>query len=80
MNIEQLILTAIITTYHTSDDPDVLIINQQPYFIDYIDLLILLIWLTESHAQELYWKKIGRGNVSTQVHLYKSFDKYPQYK
>lgn len=45
-----------------------------------IDLLVILIGRTQSHQQEIYFKKVGKGNVKTQIYSSKSFDQYPRIK
>lgn len=41
---------------------------------------MILIGRTLIHNQEIFYKKIGRGNIKTQLYSSKSFDHYPQCK
>lgn len=82
--------TVNITTKQARDDADVLIIetaieeskHQRTAVIvgEDIDLLVILIGRTQSYDREIFFKKIGKGNVKTQIYSCKSFDKYPQTK
>lgn len=82
--------TVNITSKQATDDADVLIINtaialseQQNTVViigEDIDLLVILIGRTQSHQQEIYFKKVGKGNVKTQIYSSKSFDQYPRIK
>lgn len=79
-----------ITTKQARDDADVLIIEtaidesklQKTTVItgEDIDLLVILIGITLSHQQEIFFKKVGKGNVKTEIYSSKSFDKYPHSK
>lgn len=62
-----------ITTKQARDDADVLV---EESIID-IDLLVILIGRTQLHQEDIFFKKVGKGNVITQIYSSKSFDKYP---
>ena len=79
-----------ITTKQARDDADVLIVEtaideskrQKTAVIigEDIDLLVILIGRTISHQHEIFFKKVGKGNVKTEIYSSKSFDKYPRSK
>ena len=76
-----------ITTKQAKDDADVLIIEtaieeskpERTAVIvgEDIDLLVILIGRTQLHQEEIFFNKVGKGNVKTQIYSSKSFDKYP---
>lgn len=45
-----------------------------------IDLLVILIGRTLFYDQEIFFRKVGKGNVKTEIYSSKSFDKYPNSK
>ncbi|GFY63434.1 uncharacterized protein TNIN_241291 [Trichonephila inaurata madagascariensis] len=79
-----------ITTKQARDDADVLIVETAIEESEHhrtavivgedIDLLVILIGRTQTHQEEVFFKKVGKGNVKTQIYSSKSFDKYPHCK
>lgn len=79
-----------ITTKQARDDADVLIVetaieeskSEKTAVIigQDIDLLVILIGRTLSYEQEIFLKKVGKGNVKTEIYSTKSFDNYPHSK
>ncbi|GFW68426.1 uncharacterized protein TNCV_3299681 [Trichonephila clavipes] len=75
-----------ITTKQARDDVDVFIVETAikelehhvtAVIVEDIDLLVILLGRTQTHQEEVFFKKIGKGNVKTQIYSSKSFDKYP---
>ncbi|GFU62974.1 hypothetical protein TNCV_28911 [Trichonephila clavipes] len=77
-----------ITTKQARDDAYVLIVEtaieesehrRTAVIVEYIDLLVILIRRIQTHQEEVLFKKVGKGNVKTQIYTSKSFDKYPHW-
>lgn len=79
-----------ITAKQARDDADVLIIETAIEESKHgktavivgedIDLLVILIGRTLFYDQEIFFRKVGKGNVKTEIYSSKSFDKYPNSK
>lgn len=78
-----------ITTKQAIGDADVLIIetaieksekNTAVVVGEDIDLLVILIGPTQSNHREIFFKKIGKGNVETRLYSSNSFNKYSHCK
>ncbi|GFS30659.1 uncharacterized protein TNIN_160231 [Trichonephila inaurata madagascariensis] len=87
--LQQKYLTDIIITTKVKDDADVLFVetaieesehHKTAIIVEDIDLLVIVIGRTQSHQEEVFYKKVGKGNVKTQIYSSKSFDKYPHGK
>ncbi|GFT36994.1 uncharacterized protein TNCV_175211 [Trichonephila clavipes] len=76
-----------ITTKQAKDDANVIIVETAIEELGHhmtavivgedIDLLVILLGRTQTHQEEVFFKKVGKENVKTQILSSKSFDKYP---
>ncbi|GBP43082.1 hypothetical protein EVAR_96344_1 [Eumeta japonica] len=79
-----------IKTKQVTNDADVLIIetaieeskhgNTAVIMGEDIDLPVIVIVPTLSHREEIFFKKVGKRNVKTEIYSSKSFNKYPSLK
>ncbi|GFS56390.1 uncharacterized protein TNCV_4388621 [Trichonephila clavipes] len=78
-----------IKTKQARDDAYVLIVEtaieksehrRTAVIVEDIDLLVILIRRIQTHQEEVLFKKVGKGNVKTQIYTFKSFGKYPHCK